>query len=102
MALLRSGVSVDLPEGKQILAYEIRPGSKYIDCQVQQCSKEAGEISVEIIVILRVEDVLLPNPESVFKQGDRLLVIASPQGRGWLAKHFLRLNTKEEEEQKMS
>jgi CIC family chloride channel protein len=102
MTLLRSGVSVDLPEGKQILAYKIRPGSKYIGCQVQQCSKEAGEISVEIVVILRGEDVLLPNPESVFKQGDRLLVIASPQGREWLDKRFVRLDAKEEEGNKVS
>jgi chloride channel protein, CIC family len=102
MTLLRSGVSVDLPEGKQILAFEVRQGSNYIGCQIQQCSKEAGATNVEIVVILRGQDVLLPNPETVFKPGDRLLVIASPQGRGWLDKHFLRLNTREGKEQKMS
>lgn len=96
MTLLRSGVSVDLPEGKQILGYELRPGSNYLGFRVQRFSEEAGESKVEIVVILRGQDVLLPNPESVFKAGDRLLVIASPQGREWLDNHFFRLNVKEE------
>jgi K+/H+ antiporter YhaU regulatory subunit KhtT len=50
---------------------------------------------VEIVVILRGQDVLLPNPESVFKAGDRLLVITSPQGRKWLENHFVRLSAEE-------
>jgi len=95
MTLLRSGVSVDLPEGKQILGFEVPPESNYLGCQVQRCSEEAGETNVEIIVILRGKDVLLPNPESAFKAGDRLLVIVSSQGREWLDNHFVRLNAKE-------
>lgn len=92
MTLLRSGVSVDLPGDKKVLGFEVRPESKYIGCQVQRCSEEAGEANVEFVVILRGQDVLLPNPESMFKEGDRLLVIASPQGRKWLDNHFVRLN----------
>jgi chloride channel protein, CIC family len=96
MTLLRSGVSVDLPEGKQILACDVQPERSYIGRQVQQCSEEAGEANVEIVVILRGHEVLLPNPESVFEAGDRLLVIASPEGREWLDNHFVRLGAEGE------
>ena len=88
MSLLRSGISVDLPEGKQILGRQVQPESSYIGQPVQKCSDEAGEENEDIVVILRDHDVLLPNPESVFKQGDRMLAIASSSGRKWLDKHF--------------
>lgn len=92
MSLLSSGISVDLPEGREIRGCEVRPGSRYISQPIQKCSIEAGEDNVDIVVILRDHDVLLPNPESTFKAGDRLLVIVSPQGRKWLDQHFAPLN----------
>lgn len=91
MILLRTGVSVDLPEGRQTLACEVQLESSYIGRQVQQCSEEAGEANVEIIVILCGHDVLLPNPQSEFKAEDRLLVMALPKGWEWLDNHFVRL-----------
>ncbi|MEJ2009249.1 MAG: chloride channel protein, partial [Acidobacteriota bacterium] len=88
LSLLRSGISIDLPEGRQILGCQVRPESSYIGQPIRKCSEEAGEENVDIVVILRGHDVLLPNPESVFKQGDRLLAIASPSGQEWLDKRF--------------
>jgi len=92
MSLLRSGISVDLPEGREIRGCKVRPGSSYIGQPVQKCSIEAGEKNLDIVVILRDHDVLLPNPESTFKADDRLLVIVSRQGREWLDQHFTPLN----------
>lgn len=88
MSLLGAGISVDLPEGRQILGCMVGPESTYIGQRVRKCSDEAGEKDVDIVVIVRDQDVLLPNPESVFKSGDRLLVIVSPVGKQWLDKHF--------------
>jgi len=88
MSLLHSGVSVDLPEGREILGYQVQPESSYIGQPIERCSDEAGEENVDIVVVLRDHDVLLPNPESVFKQGDRILAIVSPNGRKWLDTHF--------------
>jgi hypothetical protein len=43
----------------------------------------------------RGRDVLLPNPESVFKPGDPMAAIISPRGREWIEKHFIPLDPKE-------
>lgn len=88
MTLLSSGVSVDLPEKRQILGCQVCPESNFIGQKIQRCTEEAGEENVDIVVILRDNDVLLPNPESVFKVGDRILAIVSPTGREWLDAHF--------------
>lgn len=71
---------------------EVRPESDYVGQSIRKCSAEAGEQDVDIVVILRQQDVLLPNPESVFKADDRLLVIVSRQGREWLEQHFAPLH----------
>jgi chloride channel protein, CIC family len=91
ISLLSSGVCVDLPEGRQILGCEVQPESRFVGQKVQKCAKEAGEENVDIVVILRENDVLLPNPKSVFKPGDRMLAIASPKGRQWIHQHFATL-----------
>jgi chloride channel protein, CIC family len=99
MSLLRSGVSVDLPEGRQIRGCEVGPLSRYIGQQVRKCSEEAGEENVDIVVIMRNQDVLLPNPESILKPGDRMLAVVSPEGRGWLDEHFAPLRPEKSSEQ---
>jgi chloride channel protein, CIC family len=93
MSLLSSGVSIDLPEDREIRGCRIPPGSGYIGRQVEKCSKEAGEGNVDFVLILREGDTLVPNPASVFKSEDRLLAIVSPQGREWLERHFAALSS---------
>jgi chloride channel protein, CIC family len=92
MSLLSSGVSVDLPGGREIRACQVAAGSHYIGQQVQKFSSEAGEEAVDIVAILRGGEVLLPNPELAFQSGDRVLAIVSPQGRDWLDRHCAPLN----------
>jgi chloride channel protein, CIC family len=92
LSLLSSGVSVDLPEGKEIQGCEVSPQSVYVGQPVQRCLDDAGMENVDVLVILRDRDVLLPNPDSVLKAADRLLVITSPQGREWLGIHFAPLS----------
>jgi chloride channel protein, CIC family len=88
MSLLRSGIPVDLPGDKEIMACSLRPESSYLGQPVQHCTDEAGEHNVEIVVLVRDRDVLLPNPETVFKPGDQILAIVTAEGREWLEKHF--------------
>ncbi len=88
MSLLSSGVEVDLPQGKRILGCRVRPESSYIGQSIQKCTEEAGEENVDIVVIVRNHDVLLPNPKSVLSRGDRMVAIVSSAGRKWLDKHF--------------
>jgi chloride channel protein, CIC family len=92
MSLLSSGVSVDLPGGREIRACQVAAGSHYIGQQVQKFSSEAGEEAVDIVAILRGGEVLLPNPALAFQSGDRVLAIVSPQGRDWLDRHCAPLN----------
>jgi CIC family chloride channel protein len=92
MSLLNSGISVDLPEGREIRGCRVPPGSGYIGRQVEKCSEVAGKENVDFVLILRDREVLLPNPETVFTADDRLLAIVSPHGRDWLDKHFSPLN----------
>lgn len=89
MSLLRSGIPVDLPGGKRIVGYQLREESSYVGKPVHECTNETGEDNLEIVVLVRDRDVLLPNPESVFKPGDQMLAIVTVGGRKWLEKHFI-------------
>jgi chloride channel protein, CIC family len=95
MSLLRSGISFDLPEGKEIRGCEVLPGNSYVGQLVKKCATDAGRENVDFVAVIRGRDVLLPNPELVFKAEDRMLAIVSTQGREWLGKHFAPLNREE-------
>ena len=100
MSLLRSGIPVDLPGGKRIMACKLDPQSSQIGKQIEQCTDEIGEENVEIVALMRGHDILLPNPASVFKPDDRMLAIVTPRGQTWLEHHFVLLEPDKKSEEK--
>lgn len=100
MSLLRAGIPVELPGGKQIMACRLGKDSSYIGKPIELCTGEAGEDNVEIVVVMRDQDILLPNPDSLFKPGDRMLAIVTPRGRTWLKEHFVPVKPEEESREK--
>ncbi len=95
MSLLRSGIPVELPGGRRIMAFKLRAESSFLGEPIQRCTDEAGEDNLEIVVVVRDRDVLLPNPQSVFKSGDQIVAIVSPRGREWMERHFIPLEPKD-------
>lgn len=88
LKLLRSKVRFELPGGRQMEMGALRAGSDFVGKPIQAVYKESGGYDFEIVAIMRREHVLLPHPDTVLKDGDRMLVITSPTAHDALAKHL--------------
>lgn len=88
LALLTSGIPVDLPDGKQLTIGVLRSESSCVGQPIQSgCLGETDD--EEIVAVLRQGRMLLPHPDTVLRAKDQLLVITSPQAWGrWLAEHL--------------
>jgi CIC family chloride channel protein len=87
MALLQSGLPVDLPGGKQLFILTLRPGSPQCGIPVQQSCVSEGE-EWEIVAIFRGEQLMLPSACSLPQAGDQFLVMTSPAHLEKLKKKF--------------
>jgi CIC family chloride channel protein len=88
MALLESGLPVDLPGGKQLFILTLSPDSPQCGTPVQQsCVSEEGE-EWEIVAIFRGEQLMLPSACSLPQAGDQFLVMTSPAHLENLKKKF--------------
>ena len=47
-----------------------------------------AEDEFEIMAVFRQGEVLLPHPDTVLREGDRILVVTSPRVRGHLVQPF--------------
>lgn len=88
LALLTSGIPVDLPDGKQLTLGALRAESSCVDQPIQ--SGCLGNIDdEEIVAVLRQGRMLLPHPDTVLRAKDQLLMISSPQAEGrWRVEHL--------------
>ncbi len=92
LALLASGIPVDLPDGKQLTMGVLRSESPWVGQSVHSdCLVEARD-DIEIMAILRQGQMLLPHPDTVLRAEDQLLVITSSQARARLAEHLTLLS----------
>lgn len=87
-ALLRSGLSLDLPDGSQLMTGALRPESPWVGKKIQSRQLEGPVADSRIIAVLRGKSVMLPRPETVLQPGDRLLLIAPTQAQSELARHL--------------
>jgi Trk K+ transport system NAD-binding subunit len=60
-------------------------GSRLTGKPIQNSYLEMTEDEFEIMAVFRLGEVLLPHPETVLREGDRILVVTSPRARGRLA-----------------
>ncbi len=88
VALLDSGIPIDMPGRKQLNVGMLRPQSTLVGKTVQACYEAAGEDRLEIVALLRNGEVMLPTRESVLQKDDRLLIIGSSNARNRIAEHL--------------
>lgn len=93
VALLDSGIPIQLSGRKELNVGVLRPESTLIGKSIQACYEAAGGDRLEIIAILRDGGVVLPNRDSVLQQNDRLLIIGSSKARSLLAEHIAPITT---------
>jgi chloride channel protein, CIC family len=87
VALLDSGVPLSMPGRRQLGLGVVRPESSFLGKTVQSCQQAAGG-GLEIIAILRNEQVVLPETDTLLQPNDRILFIGSQEARNRIAGHF--------------
>jgi len=79
LALLKSGIPVDLPGGKRVHVGALRADSPCAGTTIRSGCLVAGGAEGEIIAIVRRKRLFLPHPNTVLEPGDQLIVLASAQ-----------------------
>jgi Trk K+ transport system NAD-binding subunit len=85
LALLQSGIPLDLPHEKQLSMTVLSVGSLLIGKPIQNSYLGMAEDEFEIMAVFRQGEVLLPHPDTVLREGDRILVVTTPRARAHLA-----------------
>lgn len=88
LRLLRSKIRFDLPGGKELTMGLVRPAGGLAGKTIEALYRELDQFQFEVIAIMRREHVLLPHPETVLNDADRLILITSPRSREPLAKYL--------------
>ncbi|MGC1384585.1 MAG: chloride channel protein [Candidatus Acidiferrales bacterium] len=88
VALLQSGLALDLPDGEELVAGSLRPESPWVGRSIRSRPLADPMIAARIIVVLRGKSVILPRPDTVLQPGDRLLLIIPRHFEGLFATHF--------------
>lgn len=89
MTLLKSGVSVNLSDEKQLTIGILRPESPWVGKPARFGSSEELGGEFELVAILRGGLILLPSTDTLLQVGDRLLVITSSDGKKQLERYHL-------------
>lgn len=87
-ALLESGVPVELRDGKQLSIANLAEQSDLVGRQVTTDVLEDGATDVDLTAVLREGYTILPGTGARLRAGDTLLVLATPDARERVARHF--------------
>ncbi|MGA7794662.1 MAG: chloride channel protein [Candidatus Acidiferrales bacterium] len=93
VTLLDSGIPIRLPGRKQLNIGVLRPQSALVGGTIQSCYKVAGNGALEIVAILRAGEIVLPTPDTILQENDRILIIGSNEARTNLAEHLAPLQS---------
>jgi len=77
--LLKSGVPLDLPNGKQLVLGTLGPGSSGAGKAIAAGPLNRRSNNFAIVAILREDQLLLPKPESVLCAGDKIIALTETQ-----------------------
>jgi chloride channel protein, CIC family len=86
LRLLRSRIRFDLPGQKELTIGLVSENSPLVDRSINSFYRELHQYEFEIIAILRLEQVLLPHPDTIVEAHDQLMMITSPPASGQLAR----------------
>lgn len=90
LALMRSGIAVDLSRGKQLIIGDLRAESPWVGAGVRSI-REGKEDDMEIVAIIRAKEMLLPHPDMILQEGDRIVVIVSQKMKKEITDHLASL-----------
>jgi CIC family chloride channel protein len=88
VALLDSGIPIWLPGRKKLSVGVLRAQSALVGQTIASCYKSATAGALEIVAILRGAEIVLPTPDAVLQENDRLLVFGSSEAQAMLAEHL--------------
>lgn len=88
VALLDSGVPVKLRGRKELNLGILRPESSLVGKTIQACHEAVRGGALEIIGIMRAGEIILPAPNTVLQENDRLLIIGSGRARASISEHI--------------
>ena len=88
VSLLNSGIPINLPGKRELNLGVLQLESALIGKTVQACYQMAGNGALEIIAILRGGEVILPKPDTILQENDRLITIGSSQTRSRILEHL--------------
>lgn len=86
LALLRSGIPIELPGGQRLVIGVIRPDSPWRDRTLLEA--DAGDGVTRVFAIIRGEHMLVPRPETTLRVDDRVLLVTSVDGLKRLGAHL--------------
>jgi CIC family chloride channel protein len=87
-ALLGSGITIDLPDGKEVAMGTLQPQSPCIGTPLGADCLGMHADAARVVALVRQGHVLFPDPETRLQAGDQVVVIASPQAWEQLAQHL--------------
>lgn len=88
LSLLRSGVAVDIGEGRKLLVGILRADSPFVGNTIAQSGRGLAGDGTNIIAVLRQEHMLGPQPDLVLEAGDRLVLVCGVAGTEALGRHL--------------
>lgn len=89
VALLRSGMAVELPGGRRLAAGALKADSPYVGTTVGASGRKLDGGDTNIVALVRDEHMLVPNAATILEAGDRLVVVASETGLQLLRANLL-------------
>ena len=88
VSLLRSGVPVDIGDGRRLLVGVLRPDSSFANASISKSGAELASTGTHLIVVLRQERMLGPRADMVLQAGDRVVLVTSESSLPILRSHF--------------
>ena len=77
ISLLKSGIPLDMPDNKKLFIGILSKNNKCIGTRVKEFCLNEGNRSWEIAGILREKHLVIPNPNTVLKAKDQLIIFGS-------------------------
>jgi CIC family chloride channel protein len=88
VSLLDSGISLRLSSRRELGVGFLPPESPLRGQSIRSFINLVAPEKVEVVAILRQGKPLLPSPETVIQEGDRLLVLSAPKARERIMSHL--------------
>lgn len=86
--LLRSGIPVELPDGRRLVIGVLRPDSAVAGRSMNADGGSLFPADGSVLAIIRGEHMLAPRPDTVLQAGDRLILLATAPALEALRKHI--------------